>query len=203
MTSRWNDSEMPQGIRVLRLNEVEPARKVLVLSRQPRNWMYQPRQNFAGCEETEEELATYGERNNELHENIARVARDVFALTPWPSSSAPGLQESVPDPGLEEFVVAPIGTAFTYQNWDWYGPTYYCPVVVLKDYISAQLLKHLQHLLQNRHSDWGIVVIPVSDWDETAADDAADDERRSIYIFSDQVLVAEETARSIGLASTP
>src|SRR5262249_45028854 len=77
-------------------------------------------------------------------------------------------------------------TPFTYQNYDWYGTSCECWIVVLTDFVSSDLLHQFQSLLVGEYRDWCIRV--------AGADDASFGADHEIAVFSDQAIVSTEDA---------
>jgi hypothetical protein len=120
---------------------------------------------------TQAEQEAYGRLNHNLHEALRRVSREHFDGVP------------VPDWIEEEQGAESVFTPFTSQNYDWYSPSYECYILVLADYMSAELLRKFQALLQGEYADWCIQVV--------GSDDLRFDNDHEIAIFSDEVLVRD------------
>ena len=118
-----------------------------------------------------------------LHEKIRDAARDYFRDTPLPIE----YQRRRKDPTL----LQQIGTAFTYQNPDWYGPTYEVYVGVLARYLSTDLLLAFQNLLVGEHGGWCIVVYACQDIDFEG--------QYEIILFSDHALIQKGVADLLGI----
>jgi hypothetical protein len=143
------------------------------LKRHPQHTNYIPGSEVKRLSEAESEA--YDHLNLKMHDELRRVSQEHFAHTPVPQ---------------ELHQKDPYFTPFTYQNYDWYGPTYECPIAVITDYISADLLQKFQSLLQGEYQDWCILVL---------ASDTPDFENTyEIGIFSDQIIVPQAAADSMG-----
>ncbi len=153
----------------------DPLVKQAHLKRHPRHDSYIPISKTKPLSEPEAE--TYGRLNLQLHHELRRVSQEHFAQTPVP----PELKEDR----------EPLFTPFTYQNYDWYGPSYECGVVVITDYISADLLRKFQSLLQGEYQDWCIQVV-VSNTPDFSND-------YEIAVFSDQIIVPVDAAKVMGV----
>jgi len=136
---RWTSSHALIGW------EIEPdgqrdAVRNAHLKRHPRHSSYIP--SFEVKPLSESEAKEYGRLNRRLHDEIRRVTKEHFANTPPP-----------PDRASSD-LLSEYFTPFTYQNDDWYGPSYECYVCVRTDYISAALLHKFQSLLVGDFKDW-------------------------------------------------
>lgn len=118
------------------------------------------------------EIERYGQLNELLHEKLEACVKSHFRNVP------------VPDVLKNEGVPGVADTPFTYQNWDWYGPSYECYIVVWEDALSSNLLIELQSLLTGDHRDWCIVIC--------TAQDADFETNHEIGVFSDEVLIPLE-----------
>ncbi len=162
---RWSTIHELKGWLVCR--DFADAVKTAHLKRHPRHNSYIPTSEARRL--TDEQGAAYGRLNNQLHEELRRVSREYFKDVPVP-------KEIKRKRALESYF-----TPFTYQNYDWYGPSYECYVGVLKDYVSAELLRRFQFLLRDEYQDWCIRVV--------GSNDATFDHDHDIAVFSDQVLM--------------
>jgi hypothetical protein len=145
------------------------------LKRHPLHESYTPENKVKPL--TRAEKITYGKLNQKLHDALREISKAHFRETPVPDS----LKEDR----------EPYYTHFTYQNSDWYGPSYECYIVVIADYISADLLKKFQGLLVDDFRDWCIQVVVSESYDFGDGD--------AIVIFSDQVLVPISAANILGI----
>jgi hypothetical protein len=125
------------------------------------------------------EVEEYGRLNQALHEQLRSLSHEHFASVPIPAE----IREKRGD---ETYF-----TPFTYQHYDWYGPTYECYIAVLADYISADLLARFQSLLRSEYRDWCIVVV--------ASEDLDFDTDHEIAVFSDQVLVPVSAIEALSI----
>jgi hypothetical protein len=123
------------------------------------------------------EAEAYGALNERLHQEMGRVSKEHFADTPIPKE----LQDND----------HPWFTPFTYQNYDWYGPSYECYIVVIGKYIDSSLIKRFQTLLTKDHRDWCIQVVVSESFEFESG--------HEIAIFSDQVILQAETAATLGI----
>ena len=190
---RWANVEQLRGWRILETNEDLQATQVdAERIRHTDNPVYQAyRRAWAeGHPEnlglSKEQSQGYLRLNHELHEKIMKVVREHFKDTPLPAEYA----ATNTDPERWRS----IGTPFTYQNYDCYAPTYECYVAVLKNYISADLLKSLQNILTDEHRDWCVVV---SSCEDISFGDGGDEQ--AVVIYSDQVLVKKDVAAALGV----
>jgi hypothetical protein len=170
IADRWSTVPELKGWLVCR--DFEEAVKTAHLKRHPRHDSYIPI-----CERTrltENEAATYDRLNRQLHDEMLRVSREFFKDVPVPEiEGGKGWSES-------------YFTPFTYQNYDWSGPSYECYVRVLTDYVSAELLRRLQLLLRGEYQEWCIRVV--------ASNDSSFDFDHEIAVFFDEVLVPVSSA---------
>ena len=143
--------------------------------RHPRHCLYIPVFEVKPLSEAEAEA--YGELNERMHEELRRVSKEHFANTPVPAQ----LQKDRD----------PYFTHFTYHNYDWYVPTYECYIVVIGDYLSAELMQKCQSLLVGDYHDWCIQVV-VSESNEFEHD-------HEIAVFSDQIIVSTQAADFLGV----
>jgi hypothetical protein len=116
---------------------------------------------------TEEDNARYDKLNERLHRAIQKVAIKQFGRK-----------------GAEEY---------TYQNWDWYGPSYQCYVSVIRGHLGPEFLTRLHALLCGDFKEWAIVVRMWGDFME------ADTEGGEVYIYSDEVVLLQSTCAETGL----
>ncbi|WP_145447912.1 hypothetical protein [Gimesia panareensis] len=129
---------------------------------------------------SEAEIKRYGELNGLLHRKMEECVNNHFRDTPVP--------EILQKEGLADKTVSP----FTYQNWDWYGPSYECYLVVWEDALSSKLLIELQSLLTGDHRDWCIVVCTTRQTDfET---------NHEIGVFSDEVLIPKSATPDLKIS---
>jgi hypothetical protein len=133
---------------------------------------------------SDQERNEYGRLNGVLHDRMTETARRLFRDTPLPDEYTAGNYDS-------EWTRR-IGTPFTYQNSDWYGPTYECYIAVLHEYLSTEFVSQLQKLLVNELENWCIVL--------GTASDLAFDADEAMRIYSDQVIDAH-TAEIAGIVS--
>ncbi|MFT5323418.1 MAG: hypothetical protein ACI8P0_001267 [Planctomycetaceae bacterium] len=131
---------------------------------------------FENRELTELQESEYDDLNQLLHSRMTEVAREHFCDVPLP------LEYESQGEWAVEFAWK-IGTPFTYQNLDWYGPTYECFITILESYVSSTLVNRFQQQLCDVLTDWGIVVC--------SADDTSFDPREVIHIYGDRVTVWE------------
>lgn len=177
---RWTAIDGLQGWRLCSdVVEFEESVKAAHLKRHPRHDSYIPISETKRLTEAEGE--EYDRLNRQLHEEMRRVSHEYFADVPVPKE----LRE---ERGDETYF-----TPFTYQNYDWYGPSYECYFVVLMGYISADLLKELQLLLHGDHADWCIRVI--------GSDGLDFDSDHDIAVFSDAVFVPADDAQVMQIPS--
>ena len=175
---RWENIDQLRGLQKLYLDDLSRIQRDAVLARHPANCMYS-----GDLPMTEAEKDEYDRLNMSLHKGIRDAARYYFRDTPLPIE----YQRRRKDPTF----LQQIGTAFTYQNPDWYGPTYEVYVAVLERYVSAELLRRFQDLLVAEHQDWCIVVCTCERIDF--------DHQYDIILFSDHVLVQKGVADLLGI----
>jgi hypothetical protein len=175
---RWANSHTLIGW-VVELDGQSDAVRNAHLKRHPRHSSYIPHVDVKPLSESE--ANEYDRLNAKMHEEIRRVSKEHFADTPPPSDVDP------------HHWLAEYFTPFTYQNTDWYGPSYECYVCVRTDYISADLLRKFQSLLIGEFKDWCIQVV-ASNTPEFAND-------HEIAVFSDQIIVPSRAAVAIGYSS--
>ncbi len=173
--ARWSAIHKLKGWSVCR--DFGDAVKAAHLKRHPRHDSYIPISETRRL--TEEESPAYGPLNNQLHEELRRVSREFFNDVPVP-------KEIKGKRSLESYF-----TPFTYQNYDWYSPSYECYVCVLTDYVSADLLRRFQLLLRGEFQDWCIRV--------GGSNDIRFHTDYEIAVFSDQVLVPASSADAMGV----
>jgi hypothetical protein len=160
--------------------QVANAKKRAALARHPHHHSHVP--ISAARKLSDAEADVYAELNNRLHDQMTEVARAHFRGVAAPTAYAAG--------GRDTSFQEEIGTLFTYQNLDWYGPSYEGYIAVLDGYISSDLLIAFQSLLVNDFSDWCIVVVPSPDIN-------FGDDGREIAIFSNQILLSTTTAKNM------
>jgi hypothetical protein len=175
---RWANIDQLRGFQKLYVDDLSRIQRDAVLARHPSNRMY-----FDDVPMTDAEKDEYDRLNMSLHEKIRDAARGYFRDTPLPIE----YQRRRKDPTF----LQQIGTAFTYQDPDWYGPTYEVYVAVLERYVSAELLRGFQNLLVAELRDWCIVVCTSLDVDF--------DHQYDIILFSDHVLIQKGVADLIGI----
>lgn len=129
---------------------------------------------------SEAEIKRYGELNELLHKKLEACVKDHFRDTPVP--------EILQKEGVANISVTP----FTYQNWDWYGPSYECYLVVWEDAVSSKLLIEIQSLLTGDHRDWCIVVCTTQHTDFDAS--------HEIGVFSDEVLIPMSATQDLKIS---
>lgn len=150
------------------------------LKRHPRHCSYIPHVDVKPLNESE--ANKYGILNERMHEELRRVTKEHFAGTPAP----PGVD---PKQWPAEYF-----TPFTYQNYDWYGPTYECYIGVRTDYISPDLLRKFQLLLTGEFKDWCIQVVA------SETPDFGND--FEIAVFSDQVIIPFNAVNDLGIPTS-
>ncbi|PHS04751.1 MAG: hypothetical protein COA78_16145 [Blastopirellula sp.] len=170
---RWTSLHTLKGWTVSK--EYELIIEKAHLKQHPQHWSYIPASKVRSLTETEAEI--YDHLNEKLHDELRRVSKEHFASTPVP----PELQKDS----------EPYLTPFTYQNYDWYGPSYECYIVVIAEYISADLLRKFQMLLEGDHQDWCIQVI--------SSETPDFDNGHEIAIFSDLIVVPSAAAESMDI----
>ena len=116
---------------------------------------------------TDAELDEYDQLNEKLHTAIRNAAVQQFGET-----------------GAEEL---------TYQNWDWYGPSFECYVGVINGHLTSDFLMHLQAILKGEFEHWIIVAKLWGDFMDAAT------EGEEVVIFSDRVLFLRESFHASGL----
>lgn len=116
----------------------------------------------------------YSELNGQLHKKLLATVQSHFRGTPVP--------EILRD-------ACGSGTPFTYQNWDWFGPSYECYLVVWEDSVSSSLLCKLQLLLAGDFDDWCIMVCTTQKTDF--------DTNHEIAIFKNEVLIPQPAASDL------
>lgn len=177
---RWSNFQTLKGWTIESTNGPDRVR-IAHLKRHPRHCGYIPMSEVTKLSESETE--TYGCLNDRLHEELTRVSKEHFAETPVP-----------PEWGLDKTDwLASVFTPFTYQNTDWYGPTYECYIVVLTDYISADLLGRFQGLLCGDFQNWCIQVV--------GSEERNFDNDHEMAVFSDQIIMRRSAAKAIGAPS--
>lgn len=175
LDDRWTRIDQLKGWKVY--PDIEDAIKRAHLKRHPKHDNYTPESQIVPL--TPSETTTYGKLNEKLHERLRILSHKHFANV------------SVPKDIQEENGDETYFTPFTYQNYDWYGPTYECYFIVFTDYISADLLHQIQLLLKDEYQDWCIRVI--------GSDELDFDTDHDIAVFSDQILVTVNTARVLNV----
>lgn len=176
---RWADLSQIRGLRVFASqDDLANAKRESVVSRKPDNCLYLPAGETPLYDEEE-----YGRLNDELHEKMTATARKHFKGT--------RIGDDYPKGGVRVDFLKRIGTAFTYQNGDWYGPTYECYIGVLAAYISGKLLLALQRLLKGDFANWCIVV--------GLCQDSSFGDGAEILVFSDRALLHHDAARQLRL----
>jgi hypothetical protein len=176
---RWADLQKVRGVRVFATSdELSNAQKAAVLSRNPNNCLYRPAGDRGLYDKQK-----YGRLNGRLHDNMEATARKHFKDVL--------ITDDYPQGGVDSDFLQSIGTAFTYQNSDWYGPSYECYIGVLCSYLSATLLIEFQHLLVGDLAKWCIVVV--------LCQDSSFGEGPFIYLFSDQALIDPDAAALLQL----
>lgn len=155
------------------INDLSHAVKHAALSRNPSNWKNRPASD--GPSYDQDEYASY---NDQLHEELTAAALEHFKNTP--------VDDNYPHGDVDVDFLRKVGTPFTYQNGDWYQPTYECYICVLRPYLSATLLVAFQRLLVAELKDWCIVVV--------LSEDSSFGEGERIYVFSDQTLLDQDGA---------
>jgi hypothetical protein len=123
------------------------------------------------------EAEQYGKLNEQLHEQLRRLSHEIFDSVPVPSTFTKRQRE-------ESYF-----TPFTYQNYDWYGPSYEVYISVLTDFISSHVLAKFQSLLKRPYKDWCIVVV--------GSDSDAFDHDHEVHLFSDEVITTEGDAKAL------
>lgn len=177
---RWADLQDIRGLRVLAsYDDLSDAVKEAVLTRNPKNCMYQPVDQTPPYNGE-----AYAERNELLHERMTAAARTYFKDT--------SIDDDYPGEADTDFLEE-IGTPFTYQNGDWYQPTYECYIGVLLPYVSSAFLLALQRLLTAEFGDWCIVVV--------LCEDSSFGDGEEVYLFSDQALLDLDAAELLQLPS--
>ena len=131
---------------------------------------------------TEAESGEYARRHMELHGRLEEVTQAHFRDTPIPKKV-----KWKPRPGWSY-------TPFTYQFLDWSGATYCAEIVIVKQYISAVLLRKLQELLVGEFRDWLINVRGSDDFDFGP--------QYEIFVFSDEVILPEATAHALKIPNS-
>jgi len=181
LEERWADLRHIRGFHVFgSRGKLSAAHKRAVLSRHRDSCIYRP----AGDPPAPHDVDKYSRLNECLHDEMTAVARAHFKDMP--------VDDDYPESGgVDADFLQSIGTAFTYQNQDWYGPTYECPIKVLIRYLSATLIANLQRLLTAELEKWCIVVV--------LCEDSTFDDGDHIYVFSDQVLLDRNAAALLEL----
>jgi hypothetical protein len=144
------------------------------LKRHPRHCSYIPISEVKPL--TDAEAEAYDKLNQRLHDELRRASKEYFESTPIP----PDLQREHD----------PYFTHFTYQNYDWYGPSYECYIVVLGEYLTADLLERFQSLLVGEYEDWCVQVVVSKSRDF--------DNDYEVAVFSDQIIVPTDAAKALG-----
>lgn len=170
---RWSMIDTLKGWNVCR--NFERAVEKAHLKRHPKHCWYIPVSETKQL--TEAEVEAYDQLNEKLHDELRHVSHEHFANFPVP-------KHIQAERGDESFF-----TPFTYQNYDWYVPTYECYICVLTDYISADLLHRFQSLLHDEYKDWCIRVV--------GSDGLDFDTDHDIAVFSDEVFVPTAAARAM------
>lgn len=143
------------------------------LKRHPRHRSYIPASEVKPL--TDSEADAYEALNQKLHDGLRAVSKMHFKDTPVPKALK-----------KDNYF-----TPFTYQNYDWYGPSYECYIMVIGAYVTPELLKKFQALLVDDLRDWCIRVV--------VSESYAFDNDHEIAIFSDQVLVPLSAAKALGI----
>lgn len=175
-TKRWSAINELKGWTVCA--DFGEAVKLAHLKRNPKHPSYIPISQVVRLSKPDEER--YGKLNETLHQSMRSLSKRHFAGIPVPAE----LQKEIGD---ESYF-----TPFTYQNYDWYGPSNECYIAVLTDYVSADLLRQIQALLVDDYRDWCIRVI--------GSDKTNFDADHEIAVFSDQVLVSVKDAKAFEVA---
>lgn len=170
-STRWSTRDQIAGLRVLEYSDMDDGKRAACRRRG-----LDPDLDAQDMSEAEKER--YDKLNLSLHKKMEAWAERHFHDTPVP--------EILQKAGLEGISVTP----FTYQNWDWYGPSYECYIIVWEDEVSSQTLVELQALLTGEHKDWSIVVC-------TTQDPHFDPDYYDIAIFSDEALIPEEALKGL------
>jgi len=170
------------GVYVVPDDEVSALQKELMLQRSPDIWTYaSPQQN----NQTPAQVRAYDALNSKLHEKIASVLLKHFSDHPIPEAEKDRDADWLRDRERYEF--------YTHQNWDWYGPSQECYVVVLASEIDMELVKSLQSLLQGEYANWEIVLI--------GSNDFRMDNDYELVLFSDAIIVPESFEQAYRLAT--
>jgi hypothetical protein len=145
------------------------------LRRHPNHYSFQPISQVKPLSPSEAEK--YGNLNEQLHEELRRVSHEIFDNVAVPKTFTKSRRE-------ESYF-----TPFTYQNYDWYGPSYEVYICVVTDFISSDVLARFQSLLKGPHEDWCIVV--------AGSDSDVFDPKYEIHLFSDEVITTEDDAAAL------
>jgi hypothetical protein len=176
---RWGNMHSLKGWTIQAVNTpdlIEHAH----LKRHPKHWVYTPISESKPLSVAQAE--EYASLNEKLHAELKRVSKEHFANTTPPPDVDP------------KHWLAEYYTPFTYQNEDWYGPSYECYLGVRTDYVSAELLRKLQALLTGDFQDWCIQI------SASNTPDFSDD--YALAIFSDQVIVPSKAAKAFKVPET-
>jgi hypothetical protein len=176
MDDRWLDiAEWPRWQVYRQPLDAGAAIERAHLRRHPDHCSFQPISHVKPLSPREEE--EYGKLNEQLHEQLRRLSHEIFDRVPVPSTFTKRQRE-------ESYF-----TPFTYQNYDWYGPSYEVYIVVLTDFISSRVLTGFQSLLKGPYKDWCIVVV--------GSDSDAFDCDLEVHLFSDEVITTEGDAEAL------
>jgi hypothetical protein len=168
---RWSKFDELEGWTVS--EDFDEAVKGEHLKRHPRHDSYIPISERKKLTESESE--EYGRLNETLHEKLRFLSKEHFKNTPVPKE----LQKNQGDDSYF--------SPFTYQNYDWYGPSFECYILVLTDYVSTELLQKFQAQLHDEFQDWCIRVACADTSDFRSDHDLA--------VFSDRIIVPVKAAR--------
>jgi hypothetical protein len=172
-SDRWRALPQLKGWTICR--DFERAVEQAHRKRHPKHDSYVPSSERRQL--TEAESKRYDRLNEWLHEQLRKESKKHFKSVPVPT----WVQEKRGD----ETLFPP----FTYQNLDWYGPSYECYIVVLADFISADLLRRFQLLLHDTLEDWCIRIVGSKDVDL--------DDDYELAVFSDQILLTRTVANAL------
>lgn len=126
------------------------------------------------CTLSKRDRDRYRGLNDQLHEKMEAATRQHFAGIPIPKILVHGCGRPTP---------------FTYQNRDWFGPSFECYLVVWEDEVSSGLLGEMQSVLHGDHRDWCVVVCTTQRPDF--------DTNHELRVYSDEVLVPESALQDL------
>jgi hypothetical protein len=186
--TRWAELPLIQGWHVYHSDdERESACQAVTVRHTENNPLYRlgPKNKWGSLNLTAVQKEEYTRLNNRLHERILGASKSHFRGAGMPPEY---------DGNIEEFQRNDwkLRCPFTYQNRDWYGPSFECCVAVLENHISAKLILAYQNVLTDEFRDWCVVVGGCAGID-------FGDEGEDFYVYSDEVIISAATAKALGV----